>query len=187
MPFIARIRSITTGVAGSPFYTNMYFESTPGSDVPQDWITAVVAFWDDLDLYVSSLLDVVVEGDIAVIDTATGQQTTAYSATPGGHSFSDSGEILPLATQGLIRWETSGFSNGRRIRGRTFVPGPTETRSDAGAPNGAYQTALASAASQLVATAPTPLMVWSPTGLTAEPVDGSSAWSKWAVLRSRRD
>lgn len=187
MPFVARVRSITTGVAGSPFYTNLYFTSNPGSDDPSDWVAAVAAFWDDLDLYISDTLSVVVEGEISVIDVATGQQTNAYSVAPATHDFSDSGDPLPTATQGLIRWQTSGFANGRRIRGHTFIPGMTETRNTGGIPDPAALAAMQAAADVLIADAPTELVVYSPTHHVYEPVDTANPWTKWAVLRSRRD
>ena len=187
MPFLGRIRTIATGVAGSPWYTNFYFRSVPGSDTPQNWADAVIDYWNVLDGLTSNGVTFAVQPDVAVIDEATGQQTSAYQVT-GANIVSIGGtEPLPAATQGLVRWETQTFVSGRRLRGRSFMPWVPESFSSNGVPDTSYRNVLDGAAEALIADADSELRIYSPTGATSGLVTSASVWTKWAVLRSRRD
>jgi hypothetical protein len=96
---------------------------------------------------------------------------------------------MAFATQGLIRWRTGVFIAGRELRGRTFIPGATESRSANGRPDSTYITTAETAAQDLLDNAAlgAALVVYSVTHRQVELVQSRSVWGQWAVLRSRRD
>lgn len=189
-----RVQTSFTGapVTGGGLNT-LYFEAGGGLTAA-DAHDAVVDFWTLCAGAIDSELAMTVLGEIAVIDEATGTLTGVESATPVVVAGGASGDALPLATQGLIRWRTGEFVNGREVRGRTFVPGPVEVLSTGGRPESSYVGGLNTAAAGLIAETTAALLIWHRPGPNAvlepgssHPVLTGSTWSEWAVLRSRRD
>lgn len=180
-----RIRTVTTGVAGAPFYTNLYFGTALGTAAQAH--AAVTAFWTSMRDFISSSLTMRVEGEIAIIDSDTGEQTGSASVTGTTVTGAQATNNLPPATQGLIRWRTGNFVGGRRLQGRTFIPGVTVALSSNGEPSGDYIAKMQDSANALIAAASVDLLIFSKTKFVAQPVLSASPWSRFAVLRSRRD
>jgi hypothetical protein len=108
--------------------------------------------------------------------------------------FTAAGDALPYATQGLLRLGTAAFIGGRRVQGRQFIPGLTET-ANAGTPaqpTTSVMTSMQNAANLLGTTVVTPInqRVWHRpklgTGGLSTPVITRSISPTWAVLKSRR-
>lgn len=191
------VRSVSTGVAGSPYYTNLYFNGDPGN--VNIALARVRQFWVDLAGVVRSGIVTNVESEVRVIDPSNGNVTNILvGAEQAAVAASAGGTVAPTATQGLIRLQTSGLRFNRQVQGRIFIPGVTQTAVSAqGTALSGYQNTLTTAATALRATTSgVQLVVWSrPRTLTgpielfgqASPVTGASAWQDFAVLRSRRD
>jgi hypothetical protein len=128
------------------------------------------------------------ETEVDVFNVLTGQTTgvfTVAGATGNGNSV---GDKLPLAVQGLVRLRTGFFVGGREVRGRLFIPAVGEPFINAdGTPTVAFQTTIADAIDDLRADPNCIYAVYSPTHSTAQEVTAVTAWSNFAVLRSRRD
>lgn len=100
---------------------------------------------------------------------------------------------LPLQTQGLLRFGTSTVLNGRRVRGRLFLPCPCENMNDSvGNPVSSYVSAWNTAGGTLFtpgATTSFPV-VWhrpGPGGAGGHAaITAVSCSGTWSVLRSRR-
>lgn len=182
-----RVRSTLTGVAGSPYYTNLYFGGVADTPAAQAAADAVEAFWTDLAPWMANDVTTVVESAVAVLDEPTGQPVNVLTTTTSPVVGTNTGEILPLATQGLIRWNTGQFLNGRQVIGRTFIPVPTETSSLDGQPTSAYRDGIELAASNLLEAPSANFVIYSRTGGADYPALEAIPWVKWAVLRSRRD
>jgi hypothetical protein len=87
-----------------------------------------------------------------------------------------------------MRFETGVIVNGRRVRGRAFVPGLSEPMNTAaGNPLNTLVTLMISAGQGLITDPGNTLMVWSRTHSQAHEATAAGASSKWATLRSRRD
>lgn len=198
---IARVRTIFTGVAGTPWYSNLYFFDNGGTEIGPDAVTWVTAFWTSLSAVMQDSVIWTIEPEVARLDESTGQ-LTGVTATPGATGGgTQQVAALPWQTQGLIREFTGAFVNGRRVRGRTFIPGPTESSSDVGVPIGTYITALQNAADALIASSVSTWCVWArpfdgdPAAVPPKPartgtahiIVSANVWDKWAVQRSRRD
>lgn len=181
-----RVRTVFTGVAGAPWYSNLYFDDqAPGG--AEAAVQAVADFWQAIYIRISALIDWTVEGDVTVISPGTGEITGIFpvaSITSGGGA---AGELLPLSSQGLIRFSTGAYVGGREIRGRMFVPGLTEADSGQGVPTSDILTELNEAAEDLVNDPDSQLVVYSRKNFIQSPVVSAGAAPYWAVLRSRRD
>lgn len=190
-----RVRTVMTGVAGSPWYTNMYFG---GADAQSDVDAAtdrVRAFWQSIGGYISTGVNIDVQSDVALINEGTGVVFDLKTHVTAPVASSGATERLPTSNQALVRLGTSGIVAGRRVRGRIFLPGFNEGVSVNGQVQASDRALIDNAAKALAGITPSatpPMVVWS------RPVDGGRAgsfypvtscttWSQWAVLRSRRD
>lgn len=185
------------GVVGGGLST-MYFD---GAGLALDAHSAVAAFWTACAPIVQSDLVGAVTSEVALIDETDGSLLLIEAAPLTAIDFTGTGEVAALATQGLMRWRTSTIIDGREIRGRTFIPAVPEAFSVAGRPNASYITTLNGAAQGLGDDPDSVLVVWrrpreadpeADPPVTARPgnfgiVTAVSAWTEFAVLRSRRD
>lgn len=183
-----RSRTIWSSPVGGPYLSTFYSLETV---TPQALVDAIGAFWGVIDGVIDSSVSWAVEASVDTILPTTGSLTASTGVTPPSGFGALPGDMGPAAAQGLVRWTTDAVVNGRRVRGRTFVPGisdgvPTEGR----LPSATIATWLA-AANTLRADAD--LVVWhrpGPLGVppgSAHEVTGAGVWNEFAVLTSRRD
>jgi hypothetical protein len=128
------------------------------------------------------------------IEATTGVLTGTFTGTtPGTVTGTFASDALPRQTQGLVRIGTNTVVNGRRLRGRLFIPGPGEGDNDTGGtPSSGYTTAVTSAFAGLLTVGATTSLpvVWHRPGPGG--AGASSLWTSvttaptWSVLRSRR-
>lgn len=187
MASILRIRTTWTGAQGVPYLSTHYFTRVDSGSAAFA-ADAVAALWTGMEDYISNTLDWTVEGFAAVINDATGD-LVGVDAVGGGNSGSGTqgSTTLPYATQGLLGLTTSNVVSGRILRGRCFIPGPTEEHSSEGVPTSGYISALSAAAGDMLASPDAELLIWSRAHGTSHPVTSYNPWAQWAVLRSRRD
>lgn len=191
---ITRYTALWSGFRGAPGYSNFYFSGPVFSDEE----AAVVAgnirrFFSGITAFLPSSVRIQVQSPADVLDEATGQITeqvdfeapTAVEGTGGGDYSAASGAV--------VNWNTTGYRNGRRIRGRTFlVPLGSiayDTQGDLGTNvvNG-----IRTAANELVSAETGQVMVvWSRpvngSGGIAQAVTSATVPDLGAILRSRRD
>lgn len=208
MTDLYRVTTTITGtyVSGGGV-TSHYFDTSTGTAA--QCCAAVNGLWNYNAAIFASGTIFSIAADVDVIDDATGDLLsvglgTSYSVTGTG-----TGEVSSPATQGLIRWRTGTVSDGREIRGRTFLPAVPVSQNDDGAPIAGYKSAVNTAAGLLISDANSAFAIWrrprkarpqvgspgDPWYLPAQSArDGDSAvvtsgtvWDKWAVMRSRRD
>jgi len=149
---------------------------------------AVVNFWTNIKSAVYSGQTMNVEGEVATIDEATGQILSFDSVTAVTVAGTATGELLPRATQGLLRAKTNVYAGGKRIQGRVFVPYPVESASETqGVPSALYIEIVRNSGAILAGLTTATWVIYSPTKHTFAPVVGASCWDQWSVLRSRRD
>lgn len=184
---IRRVEAEWTGLSGSPFLSVWNFRNEPGA--ADDYAEAVNDFLGVLSHLVHESLSVRVEPVQTIFDDTTGQptgtETASQAYTP---PMTGSGSMKSAATQGLLQLRTGVYAAGREIRGRLFIPAPTEGGGDA-TPSPAYMADLTTAGNALVG-AMTPTTAWvvysRSRGQSAD-ITSTSAWNQYAVLRSRRD
>lgn len=194
---IARIRSIWTGVTGTPWYSNLYFANDGGTDVSELAHNAVENYWAAFTGNMYDPLSISVEPDVAQIEEETGDLVGITTVAAAVIPCTAPGEPLPFSTQLLVRLRTAAFVNSRNVRGRIFIPGMMESLSTGAVPTSALVTLANTATAALfnTAAAGAPLVVWSRPAPEAETprvgsyaqVTSSSCWDQWAVQRSRRD
>jgi hypothetical protein len=184
---VARIRTVFTGVGGSPAYSNLYFDDDgTAAGVYQSF---VFDMWSTLKDIIDSRVTLTMVNPIPIIDTATGQTTGVVTGDGGTVVCTSSGDPLPPATSGLVQLHTGVFSGGREIRGRCFIPYPTEGQNTAGLPTSGYKGELIAAFEEMngISGANGALSVYSRVHHGSELVTSIAAWDQWASLRSRRD
>lgn len=182
---IFRVRTRFTGPQGAPWLNTLYFEETgkTAADAAADTAT----FWGSVDTYISNQVAWAVEAEVYTLDATNGQPTDVTAVTPGTGNGARTGEPLPWATQGLIRWRTGVFIGGRELVGRTFIPGMSQADSTTGKPGTSTKAGVNSACNTLTASANSEIVVWSRKNGAAYSALTGSMWASFAVLRSRRD
>lgn len=182
-----RVRTVWSGVAGAPFYSNHYFNAASGPDEAFEAKTSVGEFWTSLQGAIVNDLTAVVEGAVSVINPVNGDLTGVISGGAITVNATGTTDALPPFSQGLIHWGTDLFVGSRRLVGRTFVPGPLEANCDNdGSPSAAYVAALLIAGQMLIDSSSN-FSVWSRTHGVVASVTGQSAGTQFAILSSRRD
>lgn len=182
-----RVRVVFTSViGGSPFLATHYFTGDDDASGAAAAVTAAGNFWGAVDALMDNETSWATEAEVAVLDNA-GVLQGIESTTPVTGTGAVAGAALPKAAQALIRWQTSGFVGGRRLRGRTFVPSLTTAVINNGVLTSAAMTALDAAAEALIADVNTTLAIWSKTNSLSFPVTSATVWSEFATMRSRRD
>lgn len=180
---------ITTLLTGAPVtgggIQQFYFLDGDGTGPAAH--AAAASFWGDMGAAMSSGVTMTVLPEIEIVDSATGNITGLETTDQVTLTGSAGGDVLPNATQGLIRWRTGSFVNGREVRGRTFLPGMLEANNTAGKPASGTVSVLTTAAQDLVGDPNSTLVIYSRTNHASRVVTGASMWSEWAQLRSRRD
>lgn len=184
---IARIRTIFTGVAGTPWYSNFYFDDDgTAAGVYQ---TKVLAFWTALvPGHMRSGITATMVNPIPIM-TAAGSIVSVVTGAGGSTNGSQSVDPLPPATQALLRLHTGVFEGGREIRGRVFVPGLTEADNSSAGVSSTLLADMSAAAASLQGSsgANGAWVVWSKKNASWAAITSWSGWNQFAVMRSRRD
>nr|CRY96821.1 hypothetical protein [uncultured prokaryote] len=185
MALIRRVRTVWTGVAGAPYYSNLYFVEN-GTSLGSIH-ARVSTLMTDLAGFQCTPLVATVEGDMPLIDSVTGQIQGVDNVNQVVIAAGGTGVALPRATQILCRWRTGEYVNGRQLQGRLFIPELDTGFNDDGRVDAAGVTALQNLLTPFVLSGDGEFVVWSrATGATA-PVASANVWREFAVLRSRRD
>lgn len=188
MPTISRIRTVFTGVAGTPWYSNLYIDGD--GEQSEAAVEAVGEFWDAVGTVIVSQVQWEVEGEVAQIDTVSGNITGITSVDSVESAGVAGFDPLPFATQALLRLRTGEYVGGREVRGRLNIPGLLEANNAGGRPDSNLRNLINDAADQYLLGGDGlngALVVWSRKNGTAPFVSSASCWTEWAVLRSRRD
>jgi hypothetical protein len=200
MAIVYRLQTVLGGLAGGAGLTTFHFLASGGSG--QEAQDSVDAFWSAVDVAMTNNISITPTNELVAFEDTTGEISSFTPVSGVGHQGDDVSARLPPTTQGLIRWGTDGVVAGRRVQGRTFVPGPSEANSTTtGVPEAAYVTALTAGITALLASATSSPCIWS-RPVEADPeadppvegrlgsshlITGGAVWSQWAVLRGRRD
>lgn len=194
--FLRTRTTITLNAGASTALLTYYWDSTGAvqTALVTEAMARVRAFWQSLQGNVVSNAAISFNPVADEVEETTGQIVGQVVGTlPAALSFTGTGDYLPLQTQAVMRLTTGTFIRGRRLQGRQFLPGISETLNSAGGnPSPAFVTAINTAGALLGTTVVTPMnqRVWSRpgpgfTGLTSI-VTGRVGSASWGVLRSRR-
>lgn len=190
MSDLYRVTTVFTGPQGMPGTHTIHGQASIQS--ANDFITLVGEFWGRLmggfgsgSSGLATGLTSTTLGTCDVIDSSTGQITgTDGDGSDIVHTGNGTAEPLPHFVQGLAQVQTVLFINGRRLRGRFFIPGITEQQSTNGAPDATWRGQVQDELDLLVESA---WAVYSPTHHEFASANSTSTWSQFATLRSRRD
>ena len=203
-----RVTTLFTGPQIVGGGIQQFYLDTAGGSASQA-AAAVKTFWSAHTGFLQTGNVIDVQAGVELVDDTDGRVTGIVSTTGQTSSTTGGSEALSPATQGLIQWRTGVFTDGREIRGRTFLPAMMESLNTTGAPAASLVTAVNTAAAALIADASSTLVVWQrprkarpQVGMPGDPwflkqqsqrvgshanVSTGTMWAQWAVLRSRRD
>jgi len=184
---INRVQVIWSGGAltGTGLST-FYFDSATGTAAQQ--VSAVAAFLTGTEDRRVNTCVWTTGADVATLNVGTGALEAITVVTQQTGTGTVGTDALPQQTQGLLRVLTTTIVAGRLLRGRIFLPGTVEADSGTtGNPSSTYRTDYDTNAATLISDANTNWMCWSATHGTAASIATANTWSRWAVLRSRRD
>jgi hypothetical protein len=185
MTILSRYRTVFSGVAGTPWYSNIFFdENVTSSPLYGEF---VADFWTALNAVMCTPVTWSVIPEVAFIDDATGQIIDLSTWAGEGGSAANTNEDMPYANQALINWRTGTYLAGRELRGKTFVPALTQAANDNGQLIAGTRASIDAAAEELISDGNGAMRVFSPTHLTSSPITSSDVPAKIAILRSRRD
>jgi hypothetical protein len=181
-----RVRVNHSADTVGPGLSTFYFEGSTQA-VADDAAAAVATFWASVEPYIVNYGIWSLDTQVAQINAVNGQLEGIFNVTPATGVGDVNSSQLALATQGLLQLRTGAIVGGRELRGRLYIPGPTETHNDVARPIGAYVTGLNSAANALIADTGNAWAVWSRTNGIFQEITSATCWSDWAIMRSRRD
>lgn len=200
---VAIVRTYWDGTSGGPGLTQFALEGAAGGE----WnpggtngaVSAVRVFWDSLKALLPDELRLTVSPIIDDYNSITGKLVGSYVASTTPTVVAGTSATSYAAGAGAkITWNTNQISNGRRVRGSTFlVPLAAANYTITGTISAAAIATINNSAGNLIsglATASTPLAVWSRpikepnarAGFDTQVVSGTCG-SKTAILRGRRD
>jgi len=163
----------------------LYFDETAGTAAQAH--SAVVTFWNAIRVRLTTALTINVTSPVDIWNFGTQQVTSQVGVVAVAAAGTNGSEPLPPANQARIDLSTGVFVNGHQMKGRIFVPGCVEADAAGGGPLIALTGVTNAAISALIADANSTLSVNSPTYMQGTPVTSGLTWTKFAVLRSRRD
>lgn len=201
MADVVRIRTVFTGVAGSPWYSNIHFGTAAGDPEALAASNTVRAFWFAIKGLMDDNVSVAVQPDVTVLDPFTGQVQRIENVPQTAFSGTDLASKLPPANQVLVTIRTGQYRNGRPITGKIFIPGLSINNNSDGVVKASSVTTILAAANSLLAGVPLSAEL----GVLSRAVPGQvlppipartgaftlaqsvSVGSQFSVLRSRRD
>lgn len=124
------------------------------------------------------------------LDPSTGTLTGFWEAATPYTGSGSGGAQGPDAAQVLVRWRTEDVVNGRRVQGRTFIPGVGLSALTGGNVTASTVTNVVTAGNALAAAADSQLYVWhrpvNGAGGSNHSVTSAGCWTEVAVQRGRR-
>lgn len=183
---LRRVRTIVTGVAGSPYYLVGYFSAESGT--AQDCVDA----WSDFVIgpAVNGKLGSTwtTEGEVELVNPVTGDTIGLEDAVGIDVLGTTDYDLLPTSNQALVRWRTGNYVAGREVRGRTNLPlQSVGSIDDAGNLNSTVINGYRTRAATLIDDPATVHVIWSKKNGLWWATQTASVWEKLSVLRSRRD
>lgn len=150
-----RYKTTWNGLIGLPGYTFTY---AAGNNLAP---SQIAIFWDSIKQYFPAGLKWTVDPTIVQLDEATGKMTgVTTQPQPADVAATGSTSYVPQAGA-QIKWYTQGFSNGRKVVGRTYlVPLITPSWSTNGLIPQATCNAINAAADALRTGSAATLVVW---------------------------
>lgn len=199
MAVILRTTGRVSGLSADPYLlSGWYLPATVGGS-NTDATNCLAHFrsvWNTLAAKISTGATITYDPSVIAMEATTGILTGAWVGTTPANSVGAAGTSpLPFQTQGLITWATGQVFNGRRLRGRWFIPGPDEgdNINNTAVPSASYtaQLALAVLAMTTAVTGGSLPVVWhrpSPGGSNGGhgAITGGAGSSSWKSQRKRR-
>lgn len=171
--------------------STLYTQGAEGGE--QATATAIKTWLGQVAQGLTNQVTVNLDPEVRKLADASGTLTGVASVNPGNAVVgNNASQSVADASQVLFRWNTGVIHQGRRMVGRTFIPGLPVGSLDGGNLKAASAADFATKNAAFIASLSSdPLVVWhrpkhGSGGMTFV-VSGGSVWSEMAVLRRRRN
>ena len=199
MAVIQRVSALVTGTGtASAFLSAWYLPGVVGGSTTDatNCLAHFRSVWNVLAAKMYNGATITYDPTTLAMEATTGVLTGSFVGTSPANSIGAAGSSpLPAQTQGLIAWGTNQVINGRRLRGRWFIPFPEEADNSGtpGGPSSSYTSQLSAAVTAMMvapAGGATPV-IWhrpSPGGSNGGhgAITGGAPRAYWVVQRKRR-
>lgn len=182
-----RTTSVGTGLAGSPYYTTLYWAGTDQADA-DDAVLAHQAYLVRCQNFQNQGLSSQVNPEVQSVNPTNGDVINTFiTATQTPTAGVSSTASIPRANQILVQLRTGVYVGGRQVRGRSFIPGIAAVAVDqaTGRVDSSARTAIANGMQTILTSLPA--LVWSRKNGVAYSVTQVTVGTEFAILRSRRD
>jgi hypothetical protein len=170
-----------SGFPGAPGFTTMYFD---GASTPP--LAALQTFWSTIKNIFPTTVSLQVANSGVSINLGTGKPDGTWSGTAQTPVVGTGANAYAAPAGAEVEWKTGQFSNGREIRGKTFlVPIIIATYQTDGTIADTNRDAITTAATTLMAATPK-IGVWSRGKHQWQTATSARCLDKVVVLRSRR-
>nr|CRY97494.1 hypothetical protein [uncultured prokaryote] len=176
-----------TFAGGQPSVSVMHFDESLTADEQLDQLDD---FLGGVKLLFGDTTQYSIPSEGKIIEASTGTLTGGWTATgTRGGAGTGSGKTVPNSSMLLVRFGTEDIVNGRRLKGRWYIPGCVAGQiGDLGEVSAFAVDTIVSAGTGLIT--PPGLLVWHRPGPkgpgSAAVVTQVSAWNEWATQRDRR-
>lgn len=126
-----RTRVVWTGVAGTPYYTNFFWNGS-GPSIAEDAQDSTIAWVAEIVGLINPLFTLTCDSEVTEINPESGEIVTAYDVPGSASVGTNVGEPYPFRTQVLTYFGTTNYVGGRRVRGRSFLGGLNEVIGSSG-------------------------------------------------------
>lgn len=199
MAVILRTVARLNGLSADPYFLSQWYLPATVGGSNTDATNCLAHFrtiWNTLAAKITTGAVITYDPSVIAMEATTGVLTGAWvGTTPATSSGAAGSNALPYQTQGMITWATGQVFNGRRLRGRVFVPGPEEVDNTtvAGVPGASYIAQLNAAITAMTTavTGGSLPVVWhrnTPSQANGGhgAITGGAASPTWASQRKRR-
>jgi hypothetical protein len=187
---LLRVRTnISGGFGGAKLHTAYFLPIADNATSAASCVLAMKTFWDAVASKISNAYSFQVQGNVAVVNPATGAQTDEIAVAGATSAGTNANDRLPPQIQVGIRLSSGLFVAGRRVTGRWNLPGfPESENNNDGTLSTAAQTQVANATAGLIGRsgADGPWVVWSRAHGVSPIVTSAAVRSYYYTLNSRR-
>src|SRR4029450_11685780 len=144
MAVITRTVARVNGPSAAPYFLSQWYLPATAGGSNTDATNCLAHFrtiWNTLAAKMFTGTQITYDPSVIAMEATTGTLTGAWVGTTPAVSNGAAGtNALPYQNQGMITWATGQVFNGRRLRGRVFVPAPDEgdNGTTAGVPTASY-------------------------------------------------
>lgn len=180
----ARLTIVSTGFNGAPAYNTFHGICADDTDI-ENWVDTVELLWSNLASNLANGTTATFDGVVERYAVSTGQTTSIFTASPWTKTGTWGTNKAPGGTCALLQWRTGTYTNGRELRGRSYISGIGDFGNASGTVGSSELSDMTNAATTYASGSLS--AIYSRTNAEEASISSGVCWSQFALMRSRRD